>query len=168
MRFAPAAGALALALAITASSGFAADRKPAARAAVLLSEGRAALAAGNPQAAIDAFEAALAVDPAYTPTLIELGRAAQADDLPGKAIAYYRQALARDQRNFAALAGEGSALAQKGALDKARASLAQLQSLCGKNCPETKALTAAIAAGPSKQVMTAEAEIPDRQAPQAN
>ena len=157
MRFAPAAAALALALAVTASVGSAADRKPDPRAATLIAEGQAALAAGNVQAASDAFEAALALDPGYTPLFIELGKAAQADDLPGKAIAYYREALGRDPASLAAIAGEGAAMAQKGALEKARANLAKVESLCGKSCPEARSLAAAIAAGPSKKVMTAEA-----------
>ena len=148
MRFAPAAAALSLCLAMSASvlSAGAGD-KPDPRAAALIAQGRASLAAGDTQAAVDAFEAALAVDPGYTPIFIELGQAARQSGLQGKAIRYYREALERDPGNFAAIAGEGSALVEKGAVEKARRNLAKLQSLCGDNCAETVALQATIARG---------------------
>ena len=148
MRFAPVAAALSLFLATTASVTSAGERMPEARAAMLIAEGRAALEAGDTQAAIDAFEAAFAVDPAYTPIFLELAEAARQDGLQGKAIRYYREALARDPGNFAAISGEGAALVEKGAVDKAQRNLSRLQSLCGETCPETVALEASIAAGP--------------------
>ncbi|WP_407874415.1 tetratricopeptide repeat protein [Qipengyuania nanhaisediminis] len=148
MRFAPVAAALSLFLVTTSSVTSALESEPDTRAAMLVAEGRAALEAGDTQAAIDAFEAALAVDPAYTPIFIDLAEAARRDGLQGKAITYYREALARDPGNFAAIAGEGEALVEKGALEKAERNLARLESLCGINCPETRALQARIAAGP--------------------
>lgn len=148
MRFAPAAAALSLCLAMTASiSSAGGPGVPDPRAAVLIAQGQAALAGGETQAAIDAFEAALAVDPAYTPIFIELAEAARQSGLQGKAIRYYREALERDPNNFAAIAGEGAALVEKGALEKAKRNLAQLQSLCGDQCPETVALQSSIARG---------------------
>lgn len=150
MRFAPAAAALSLCLAMTASISSADAGKAAdPRAAALIAQGQAALTAGETQAAIDAFEAALAVDPAHTPIFIDLAEAARQQGLQGKAIRYYRDALAREPGNFAAIAGEGSALVEKGALEKARRNLAKLQSLCGDTCPETVALQSSIARGPS-------------------
>ena len=169
MRFAPAAAALSLALAVTASVGMAKDRDPSPRAAMLIAEGKAALAEGDTQGAIDAYEAALAVDPGYTPIFIELGNAARADDLQGKAIRYYREALVRDPGNLAAISGEGAALVEKGALEKARLNLAKLESLCGDDCPETQRLATAIAAGPQERVLTAEAVMPEASvSPQSN
>lgn len=140
MRCAPAAAALSLFLATTASVTIARDRAPDARAAALQQQGRAALAQGETQAAIDAFEAALAIDPAHTALFVDLGEAARQVGLQGKAIAYYREALAREPRNFAAMSGEGEALVERGALEKAKRTLAQLESLCGANCPETLSL----------------------------
>lgn len=166
MRFAPAAAALSLALAMTASVSLGQDRDPDPRAGVLIVQGQSALDAGNTQGAIDAFEAALAVDPGYTPILVHLAEAARADELQGKAITYYREALDRDPQNIAAIAGEGEALAEKGAIEKARLSLAKVQSLCGDSCPETRELAAAIAAGPHTPVMTAEASVDPQ--PQTN
>jgi tetratricopeptide (TPR) repeat protein len=168
MRFAPAAAALSLALAMTSSVGWAGDDAPTPRAAVLIAEGEAALAQGDTQGAIDAFEAALAVDPGHTPIFLRLAEAARADSLQGKAIRYYREALTREPRNLAAIAGEGEALVEKGAIEKARGSLAKLESLCGQSCAETQQLNARIAAGPPARVQTAEAVLPDAGAPQSN
>jgi tetratricopeptide (TPR) repeat protein len=148
MRFAPAAAALSLCLAMTASITSAGrGDAPDPRAAVLIAQGQAALNAGETQSAIDAFEAALAVDPGHTPIFIELAEAARRSGLQGKAIGYYREALERDPGNFAAISGEGAALVEKGALEKAKRNLARLQSLCGDNCPETVALQSRIASG---------------------
>jgi tetratricopeptide (TPR) repeat protein len=153
MRFAPAAAALSLCLAMTASiSSASAGRAADPRAAALIAQGQTALRAGETEAAIDAFEAALAVDPGHTPIFIDLAQAARQQGLQGKAIRYYRDALAREPANFAAIAGEGSALVEKGALEKARRNLAKLQSLCGDTCPETVALQSSIARGPSPRL----------------
>ena len=160
MRFAPAAAALSLCLAmtasvITASTGDAPDP----RATALIAQGQASLKAGDTQAAIDAFEAALAVDPGHTPIFIELAEASRQSGLQGKAIRYYREALERDPGNFAAISGEGAALVEKGALEKAKRNLATLQSLCGDNCPETVALQSSIARGvPARLAVDSPAE----------
>ena len=166
MRFAPAAAALSLALAMTASVSVGQSREPDPRAAMLIAQGEAALEEGNTQGAIDSYEAALAVDPGYTPIFLHLAEAAREDELQGKAIRYYREALMRDPDNLAAIAGEGAAMAEKGALEKARLNLAKVQSLCGESCPETRELANAIAAGPRQPVMTAEASVPAQ--PQSN
>ena len=169
MRFAPAAAALSMALALSASGGFAAPRAPDARAATLIAQGQAALASGDTQGAVDAFEAALAVDPGHTPTLLRLAEAARAADLQGKAIRYYREALEREPKNLAALAGEGAALAEKGALAKAKERLATVEKACGKDaCAPAQALSAAIARGPVVRVQTAEVVLPDETPSAAN
>lgn len=158
MRFAPAVAALSLFLATTASVTSAQDPEVDPRAASLVMEGRALLAAGDTQEAIDAYEAALAIDPGYTPIFLELAEAARRDDLQGKAIGFYREALMRDPDNFAAISGEGAALVEKGALEKAKRNLARLESLCGSSCPETVSLQGAIAAGPPARLAAETAE----------
>lgn len=168
MRFAAPAAALAVALAITASVGTGADHVTDPRAAALVAEGRAALAAGQADRAIDSFEAALTVDPAATAIYLELAQAARTNGLQGKAIGYYRAALEREPSNLAALSGEGAALVEKGALEKANRNLARLQSLCGDKCAETRQLAAAIAKGPQARVLTAEAVLPDAVVTQQN
>lgn len=147
MRYAPVAFALSLFFAVNASVSHADNHVADPRAAALVAEGRAALVAGDAQAAIDAFEAALVVDPAYNSVFLELADAARADGLQGKAIRYYREALVRDPGNFKAIAGEGEALVEKGALEKAKRNLAQLRSQCGNECTETVALQNRIANG---------------------
>lgn len=169
MRFAPAAAALSLALALSASGGFAAPRVADPRAAELIAQGQAALRSGDTKGATDAFEAALTIDPAYTATLLRLAEAARANGLQGKAIGYYREALTREPGNLDALAGEGAALAEKGALAKARERLAMVQEACGKGaCAAADNLTVAIARGPVQPVQTAEAVVPGAKAPQQN
>lgn len=161
MRFTPAAAALSLLLALNASVGFGAVHQPDPRAATLAQEGRGELARGDVSAAIDSFEAALAVDPGYTAVFIDLAKAARAQGLQGKAIRYYREALSREPGNLAALSGEGAALVEKGAVEKARRNLSRLQSLCGEGCEETRELATALQRGPLPTVMTAEAATPE-------
>ena len=169
MRFAPPAAALSLALVLTASASWGQQRDPQPRAAMLISEGEAALQQGETQRAIDYLEAALTVDPGYTPILIDLAEVARAEQLQGKAIAYYREALVRDPRNVEAISGEGQALAEKGAIEKARATLVRLQSLCGDSCPQAEALSAAIASGPVRDtVQTAEVTLSEEQKASVN
>lgn len=161
MRFAPAAAALSLLAAVSASVGHGAERQPDPRAAILIAEGRAALTADEPQKAIDAFEAALAIDPAHTAIYVEMAEAARREGLQGKAIRYYREALKREPGNFDAISGEGAALVEKGAVEKARLNLAKLESLCGSNCSSTQQLAMAIQRGPEPRVKTAGAVMPD-------
>lgn len=160
MRYYPAALALSLLAGVTASMGYGATPGPAPRAATLIAEGREALDAGQPQTAIDSFEAALAIDPAYMPIYLDLAKAARTVGMQGKAIRYYRQTLDREPANYAALSGEGEALVEKGAVEKARRNLTKLQSMCGVSCKETRALAMAIDAGPKAPVLTAEAATP--------
>lgn len=160
MRYTPVALALSLAVAVTSSVGYGAEREADPRAMALIAEGRSELASGQVQAAIDSFEAALAVDPAYTPIYLDLAEAARQSGLQGKAIHYYREALERDPNNLAAISGEGEALLEKGAVEKARRNLAQLESMCGGDCAETRELAAALARGPQAPVLTAEAVRP--------
>jgi tetratricopeptide (TPR) repeat protein len=168
MRFAAPAAALAVVLAMTASVGQSDDHVTDPRASALVAQGRTALAAGQPDKAVDAFEAALAVDPAATAIFLDLAEAARLNGLQGKAIRYYRMALDREPDNLAALSGEGAALVEKGALEKARRNLAKLQSICGDKCPETRQLAAVIAKGPQPRVLTAEAVLPDAVVTQKN
>jgi tetratricopeptide (TPR) repeat protein len=160
MRFAPAAVALSLLVAVTASVSYGAGHQPAAGAVALERQGQALLAAGKVEEAIDSFEAALTVDPAYTAIYVRLAEASRQQGLQGKAIRYYREALDREPDNLNAISGEGQAMLEKGALEKARRNLAQLQSLCGAACPQARELAAAIERGPRGTVLTAEAVTP--------
>lgn len=161
MRYTPAALALSLALALSSSVLYsAAPMVLEPRAAALQSEGKSALAAGNVDAAIDAFEAALTVQPGSVVLTLDLAEATRRQGLQGKALHYYRKALVSDPQNLDAIAGEGTALVEKGAVEKARRNLTRLQGLCGKDCSQVQLLSAAIAKGPSPRVLTAEAVKP--------
>lgn len=161
MRYTPAALAMSLALALSSSVLYsAAPMALEPRAAALQSEGRAALASGNIDGAIDAFEAALTVQPGSVLLTLDLAEATRRQGLQGKALHYYRKALVADPQNLDAIAGEGTALVEKGAVEKARRNLTRLQGLCGKECSQTQQLSAAIAKGPAPRVLTAEAVKP--------
>ena len=163
MRFTPAAAALSLLAAVTTSAGFSAS--PAVqmdpRASALVAQGRASLAAGEVDAAIDAYEAALTVQPGNVAIYLNLAEATRKQGLQGKALHYYREALERDPQNVWAISGEGAALVEKGAVEKARRNLTRLQGLCGVNCDAARQLAAVIAKGPAPRVLTAEAIKPE-------
>ena len=69
--------------------------------------------------ATDLLETALAVDPRNRGAYIALGRVAQAQRLPGKAIGYYADALRLEPNDVTALAGQGEAYVQRGAVERA-------------------------------------------------
>ena len=157
MRYYPAAIALSLAAALTASAGFSAPTQPAdPRAAALHVQGRADMAAGRVDPAIDAYEAALALQPGSVPVLLDLAEATRRQGMQGKALHYYREALKSEPQNLQAISGEGAALVEKGAVEKARRNLARLKSLCGDACEPTRQLAAALAKGPAPRVVTAQ------------
>lgn len=161
MRFAPAGLALSLALALSASVGHSATPQVLdPRAVALMNEGHAALVAGRTDDAIDAYEAALAIQPGSVAVTLGLAEAERRQGLQGKALHYYREALERDPQNIAAISGEGAALVEKGAVEKAKRNLTRLQGLCGNSCPESRDLAALIARGPGERVVTAEAVKP--------
>lgn len=159
MRYTPAALALALLVGVTSSIGNSAPSVPLnPRAADLVAQGRAALLAGDTNAAIDAYEAALAIQPGHVAIVLNLAEAARKHGMQGKALHYYRAALKIEPDNQYAIAGEGEALVEKGAMEKAKNNLARLQQLCGNtSCGAAKQLSAAIERGPTPQVVSAEA-----------
>lgn len=162
MRYAPVAAALSLLAAVTSSMSWSAPTEEfGARATTLMAEGRAAQSAGRINAAIDAYEAALTLHPGSVTILLDLASATRMQGMQGKALHYYREALETDPRNLSAISGEGAALAEKGALEKARQNLTRLETMCGKDCSETKTLAAVIAKGPAPRVVRAEAVKPD-------
>lgn len=161
MRYTSVAVALSLTLltVATAVQGQRGDPAIDARSMALLATGRTAQAAGNLDAATDAIETAVAVDPRNREAFVVLADIAQARGLPGKAIRRYREALALDPNDVVALSGQGEALVAKGAVQRARENLTKIRTLCGKRaCPEVAALTASIAKGPP--IVTASATVP--------
>ncbi len=157
MRYSPAAFALALVLAASASTGNSAPPVPLdPRAAALVQAGRTALSSGNLDDAVADFEAALAIQPGHVAIYLNLAEAARKQGMQGKALHYYREALKLDPNNQYAISGEGAALVEKGATGKAKQNLDRLVQLCGNaTCGPARELSAAIARGPAPQVVTA-------------
>lgn len=110
--------------------------------------GQAALDKGQALAAIDAFEAALAVDPKNASAFLGIARAYDLQKLPGRAIKYYREALALEPNDLGALEGQGKALIARGATTRARVNLDRIKTLCKGECPAAKRLETALAAPP--------------------
>ena len=162
MRFSPAAIALSLGLAMVSSAGLTKPELPEIdpRAIALGEQAAAAGAAGDYDGAIGLYETALTVDPAYKAAFVGLADIARVQGLDGKAIRLYREALQRDPNDQAALAGEGQALADRGALERAREDLARLRLLCQADCAAADRLSLAIEDAARKPVRSAEAVTP--------
>jgi len=158
MRFSPIAIALSLTLAATSSAviGQKPDDQINPRSVTLLQKGEALRRAGNLSAATDTLETALAVDPRNRAAYIALARVAQAQSLPGKAIRLYFEALQMEPNDLTALAGQGDAMVQKGAVERAKQNLARIRQLCKKDCNAATQLAAAIAKGPPPAIVTAQ------------
>ncbi|MGZ8348001.1 MAG: hypothetical protein ACXWUP_12905, partial [Allosphingosinicella sp.] len=124
--------------------------------AALVEQARQLSAAGQHNEANDLLETALAVDPRNRGAYIVLGRVAQAQRLPGKAIRFYGLALKLEPNDLAALGGQGEAYVQRGAVERARANLARVRTLCGQTCPQAQQLAASIERGPPAEVLTAQ------------
>lgn len=137
------------------------------KSVALVQQGKAAQAAGNLDGAADSLEAALAIDPRNRDAFVALAEIARARDLPGKAIRYYHQALNLEPNDVAALRGQGEAMVQKGAVEKAKDNLAKIRTLCGSgSCNDGNLLAATIAKGPPITA-TAQATPPAVTAPTA-
>jgi len=142
-----AAAALALLSVSTSLNAQRADDQIDARSVALLERGKAARAAGDLDAANGLIESALAVDPRNRAGYLVLAEIARTQGLPGKAIRFYREALTLEPNDQAALRGQGEAMVQKGAVERAKENLARLKTLCG-TCADATQLAAAIAKGP--------------------
>jgi len=158
MRFSPVAIALSLTLLAVSSgvNGQKADDQINPKSLALLAQGQSALKAGNLNAANDALETALAIDPRNRGAFVTLGRVAQAQQLPGKAIRMYFEALSLEPNDVNALSAQGEAMVQKGAVERARANLVRVRTLCKGECAPATQLAAAIAKGPPAAVIAAQ------------
>lgn len=149
----------------TSLAGQRRDDQIDARSVALLEKGRALKAAGNLSGATDMIESALVVDPRNRAAFLVLADIARAQNLPGKAIRLYREALVLEPNDVAALKGQGEAMVQKGAVEKAKENLAKIQKLCAaKGCTEAPQLAAVIAKGPPVVSATAQVAKQDAQA----
>jgi Tfp pilus assembly protein PilF len=168
MRLTPVTLALAIAAATVASAGHGqkADDQIDVRSVALQRQGEALTASGQYDAAIDALETALVVDPRNRGAYVGLARVAQNQKLPGKAVGLYDEALNLEPNDVSALAGQGEALVQRGAVERAKQNLAKLETLCNTPCPQAMTLAAAIEKGPPVEV--AAAKTPEADTPTNN
>ncbi len=159
MRFTPRAITLALVLATVSSVGHGKrpDKDISPSSILLMNQGKTALASKQFEAAVDALEASLAVDPRNRESFITLAQVARQQGLPGKAIRFYREALLIEPNDVAALSGQGEAMVQRGALAKARENLNRITQLCPTVCGEQTLLAAAIEKGAAAPVVSAQA-----------
>ena len=107
-------------------------------------QGRAALAAGDANAAIDAFEAALASDPKNVAAFAGIAQGYEKLGLPGKAVKFYREALVLNPSDISALEGQGKALIARGATARAQVNLARIKALCKTDCTAADRLQVAL------------------------
>jgi len=107
-------------------------------------KGDAARAAGDLEAANDAHESALAIDPRNRAVFVTLGDVARGQGLQGKAVRFYNAALSLEPTDMAALSGTVRALAERGAIANARENLSRIQTLCRGSCPQIAELGALI------------------------
>ena len=119
------------------------------RSIELLRQGEALLAAGKFVEADDALETALAVDPRNRAAFVVMARVAQKQKLFGQAIRFANKALALEPRDRDALAVQGEAMVELGAVPRARDNLVKLQKLCPSGCQQLAVLSAAISRGPT-------------------
>ncbi len=159
MRLTPITLSIALAVATMASAGQGQrpDSQIDPRSIALQQQGEALTAAGQYNEAMDLIESALAVDPRNRGAYIALAKAAQGMKLPGKAIRFYGEALKLEPNDVTALAGQGEALVQRGAVERAKRNLEKLKVACKGTCPQAVTLAAVIAKGPPPEVVTARA-----------
>ena len=115
----------------------------------LYEQGSAHFAAGRFVEADDAFETALVVDPRNREAFVALAKVAQKQKLFGQAIRFTRKALALEPNDREALAVQGEAMVELGAVAKARENLTKLQQLCPGGCQQVAQLSAAISRGPT-------------------
>ncbi|HYU12786.1 MAG TPA: tetratricopeptide repeat protein [Stellaceae bacterium] len=133
-----------------AVSGQRADDQINPKSLDLQRQGKTLLSAGKLEDAENALETALAVDPRNRWAFVDLARVAEKQHLFGKAIRMTNKALMLEPNDVDALAVQGEAMVEMGALPRAQANLQKLQTICGaKGCPQSAQLSAAITRGPT-------------------
>jgi tetratricopeptide (TPR) repeat protein len=124
------------------------DNQILPRSVELQKQGESLLAAGRYLEADDSLETALAVDPRNRSAFVDLARVADHQRLYGKAIRLASKALDLEPNDVNALEIQGQAMAELGAIPRAKENLAKLQKLCVSGCPQAAELSAAITRGP--------------------
>src|SRR5256885_14838306 len=142
-------GTVGLALAAPAVSQRA-DDQILPKSVELQRQAREAVAAGKFEQAEDLLETALAVDPRNRTAFVDIARVAAKQHLFGKAIRMTNKALLLEPNDPDAIAIQGEAMVEMGAVARAQANLQKLQTICAKAArPQVAQLPAAITPGPS-------------------
>ena len=127
-----------------------ADDQILPRSVELQKQARALVGAGKLESAEDLLETALAVDPRNRSAYVDIARVAEKQHLFGKAILMTSKALALEPNDADAIAIQGEAMVELGAIARAQANLQKLQTICGaKGCPQIAQLSGAISRGPT-------------------
>src|SRR5256885_14401795 len=151
-------GTVGLALAAPAVSQRA-DDQLLPKSVELQHQAREAAAAGKFEQAEDLLETALAVDPRNRGAFVDIARVAEKQHLFGKAIRMTNKALLLEPNDPDAIAVQGEAMVEMGAVARAQANLQKLQQICGvKGCAQIALLSTAISRGPT---VVASAKAPD-------
>lgn len=119
------------------------------RSIALQHQAESQVALGHLAEADDALETALAVDPRNRGAFVDLARVAEKQKLFGKAIRLTSKALLLEPNDIDALAVQGEAMVELGAVPRAQANLTKLQKLCPSGCPAVTNLSSVISRGPA-------------------
>jgi len=127
-----------------------ADDQILPKSAALQRQAKDLVGAGKLEQAEDLLETALAVDPRNRGAFVDIARVAEKQHLYGKAIRMTNKALMLEPNDPDAIAVQGEAMVEMGAIARAQANLQKLQQICGaKGCPQIAQLSAAISRGPT-------------------
>ena len=152
MRFLPRAvliGLAAAALSAPVSGQRSADDQIQPKSVQLARQATSLYSAGKLDDAESTYETALAVDPRNRAAFVGIARVAEKQKLHGKAIRMTNRALQLEPNDIDAIAVQGEAMVELGAMARAKANLQKLQSLCRQGCPQVAQLSAAINRGPT-------------------
>ena len=138
-----------MALAAPVSGQRPADDQIQPKSVQLAREAQSLYSAGKLDEAEGAYETALAVDPRNRAAFVGIARVAERQKLHGKAIRMTNRALQLEPNDIDAIAVQGEAMVELGAMARARANLQKLQTLCRQGCPQVAQLSAAINRGPT-------------------
>lgn len=131
-------------------AGERADDQILPKSAELQRQAHEAVSVGKLTQAEDLLETALAVDPRNRGAYVDIARVAEKQHLFGKAIRMTNKALLLEPNDPDAIAVQGEAMVDMGAIARAQGNLQKLQTICaGKPCPQVAQLTAAISRGPA-------------------
>jgi Tfp pilus assembly protein PilF len=153
-------GVAAVALAAPVASQRA-DDQLLPKSVELQRQARELIGSGKLEQAEDLLETALAVDPRNRGAFVDIARIAEKQHLYGKAIRMTSKALLLEPNDPDAIAVQGEAMVEMGAVARAQANLQKLQTICRSGCPQVAQLSAAISRGPT----VAAAKVPETPKP---